>query len=117
MFKLVAPVCKSGQKHQYGVARNEAARIRCELEAEPSDKLDFKWRLNTSSGMSEYDRFTVNLTTSIATYTPKTRYSYGLLLCSAENSIGKQAQPCVYTIVPAGKFINSRFFCYSGCRM
>ena len=103
----VAPSCKPGQKLQYGVSRNEQIRIRCEVDAEPSTDLTFRWTLNTSgSGETsvEWASFTVNATTSIATYRPESSLDYGTLSCLAQNSIGIQNKPCIYSVVPAGKY-------------
>ncbi|XP_054166079.1 protein turtle-like [Oppia nitens] len=99
-----APVCKDGQKRQYGVARNEIARVRCEVDAQPADSgLTFKWFANTSdSELTVWPDFTMNRSVSIAQYTPKSRESYGQLICLAQNQMGKQLEPCVYNIVPAG---------------
>ena len=33
---------------------------------------------------------------------------YGSVLCSASNSVGSQAQPCVFHIVPAGEWGSCR---------
>nr|XP_046913734.1 uncharacterized protein LOC124494581 isoform X3 [Dermatophagoides farinae] len=99
-----APSCKPGQKLQYGVSRNEQIRIRCEVDAEPSTDLTFRWTLNTSgSGETsvEWASFTVNATTSIATYRPESSLDYGTLSCLAQNSIGIQNKPCIYSVVPA----------------
>nr|XP_046913732.1 uncharacterized protein LOC124494581 isoform X1 [Dermatophagoides farinae] len=101
-----APSCKPGQKLQYGVSRNEQIRIRCEVDAEPSTDLTFRWTLNTSgSGETsvEWASFTVNATTSIATYRPESSLDYGTLSCLAQNSIGIQNKPCIYSVVPAGR--------------
>ena len=103
---LVAPSCKPGQKLQYGVSRNEQIRIRCEVDAEPSNDLTFRWTLNTSGNGEtsvEWASFTVNATTSIATYRPESSLDYGTLSCLAQNSIGIQNKPCIYSVVPAGK--------------
>jgi hypothetical protein len=37
-------------------------------------------------------------------YTSKGERDYGTLACWATNSIGKQTEPCLFQIVPAGKF-------------
>lgn len=37
-------------------------------------------------------------------YTPKGERDYGSLACWATNSIGKQMEPCLFQIVPAGTF-------------
>lgn len=53
----------------------------------------------------QIDNFTHNyVTTSYATYKPRTENDYGQLLCVARNSIGKQETPCIFQVVP-GKFI------------
>lgn len=38
------------------------------------------------------------------TYTPKTERDYGTLACWGKNKIGKQIEPCLFQIVPAGKY-------------
>lgn len=53
-----------------------------------------------SNLISKYDE---NPLISVATYTPRSELDYGTLLCWAQNSIGKQTEPCSYQIVPADK--------------
>lgn len=105
LSQTVAPVCVEGQKTQYGVSRNEQIRIRCEVDAEPSLGLTFRWTLNASGSetSTEWASFTNNATTSIATYRPESSLDYGTLSCVAQNSIGQQVEACVYSVVPAGK--------------
>lgn len=43
-------------------------------------------------------------TISELVYTPKNERDYGTLACWGKNSIGKQAEPCVFQVVPAGNF-------------
>lgn len=38
-------------------------------------------------------------------FTPKSERDYGALACYGRNSIGKQTEPCLFQVVPAGKFI------------
>jgi hypothetical protein len=45
----------------------------------------------------------VDGTVSIASYRPKTEMDYGTLLCWGDNELGRQAIPCVFHIIPAGK--------------
>lgn len=40
-------------------------------------------------------------------YTPKSEREYGTLACWAKNSIGKQVEPCLFQVVPAGKLLLS----------
>lgn len=42
-------------------------------------------------------------TVSELIYTPKNEREYGTLACWARNSIGKQSEPCLFQVVPAGK--------------
>lgn len=37
-------------------------------------------------------------------YTPKGERDYGTLACWAKNPIGKQMEPCLFQIVPAGMY-------------
>jgi hypothetical protein len=46
-------------------------------------------------------------------YTPKSERDFGTLACWGRNSIGKQSEPCLFQIVPAGNY--SFFFLYSDC--
>ena len=45
----------------------------------------------------------VNGTRSILDYVPRTEMDYGSVLCWATNTVGRQSEPCVYHIIPAGK--------------
>lgn len=98
----VTPVCKPGQTIIYGVARNEKVNITCEVEAEPHNEMSFKWLFNNSLDTFEVRTFVVNGSQSTATYVPQSRSNYGTLLCWAQNSIGKQKEPCAFSIVAAG---------------
>jgi hypothetical protein len=37
-------------------------------------------------------------------YTPKGERDYGTLACFGTNSIGKQMEPCLFQVVPAGTY-------------
>ncbi|KAL3258691.1 hypothetical protein MRX96_046383 [Rhipicephalus microplus] len=100
------PVCKKRQNLVYGVARDEEAEISCEVEADPSE-LSFKWSLNNSVEVFDVKTFAVNGTTSVASYRPRWKHSYGLLYCWATNTIGMQREPCAFHIIPAGESLIS----------
>lgn len=66
------PVCRSDQKRIYGVARNENAKISCEVDAYPAPT-SFKWSFNNTAETIDmpqngYEQHTK--TSSRLTYTP-----------------------------------------------
>ncbi|KAG0414653.1 hypothetical protein HPB47_008196, partial [Ixodes persulcatus] len=97
-----APVCRGGQKQAYGVARDETAKVSCELDADPADVV-FQWRFNNS--FEERHLAAMSLDEglrSVASYIPRSRADYGSLLCWGKNSVGVQLKPCVFSIQAAG---------------
>ncbi|XP_031774397.1 nephrin-like isoform X3 [Apis florea] len=98
-----APVCHHGQVKVFGVARQETARIPCELEANPPE-VTFMWKFNNTMETIDIPQAQVisERTRSTASYTPMTELDYGTLLCWGTNEQGTQLEPCVYHIVPAG---------------
>lgn len=42
-------------------------------------------------------------TVSELLYTPKNERDFGTLACWAKNAIGKQTEPCLFQVVPAGE--------------
>ncbi|KAG7202848.1 hypothetical protein KM043_009999 [Ampulex compressa] len=99
-----APVCHHGQTKVFGVARQETARIPCELEANPPE-VSFTWKFNNTMEAVDIpqEHVTSEHKRSIASYTPMTELDYGTLLCWGSNDQGTQFEPCVYHIVPAGR--------------
>ncbi|KAG8223242.1 hypothetical protein J437_LFUL003594 [Ladona fulva] len=99
-----APVCRAGQQKVYGVARQEAAKILCELEANPKD-VSFVWKFNNTSEAVDIQQshFVSDRARSVATYTPMTELDYGTLLCWGRNELGHQRHPCVFHVIPAGR--------------
>ena len=47
-YILDAPYCKPDQVQVFGVARDETARIACEVIANPQSSVYFEWKFNTS---------------------------------------------------------------------
>ncbi|XP_050301168.1 nephrin isoform X2 [Anthonomus grandis grandis] len=99
-----SPVCRPGQPKVFGVARHEAAKITCEIEANPLDA-EFMWKFNNSADAFEIPHTQVYTEKgrSTAIFKPITEQDYGTLLCWARNEIGMQKEPCVFYITPAGK--------------
>lgn len=48
IFSTDKPICRPDQKKIYGVARNEAAEILCEVDAFPPPE-NFKWSFNNTA--------------------------------------------------------------------
>jgi hypothetical protein len=97
----------------HGVARQEAAKILCELDANPHDGIHFTWRFNNTAEIIDIpaSHFTMDRARSTASYTPMTELDYGTLLCWGRNEIGVQKAPCVFHVIPAGMFSVSTTFC------
>lgn len=84
---------------------DEAVRVRCQVTADPAD-VNFVWQFNNSGENFEVapTRFgTANGSTSELMYTPNIERDYGTLTCWGKNAIGRQMEPCIFQIVPAGK--------------
>ena len=114
VFFSDAPYCKPEKVQVFGVARDETVRISCSVFSDPPTDTHFEWRFNATSVAMQRgsaivdmprDRFRsppLNPTVSIVEYVPKTEMDYGSLLCWATNSVGRQREPCVFHLVPAG---------------
>lgn len=100
-----APTCAPNQARIYGIAKHEAAQIKCVVDANPPD-VEFKWTFNNSAESIDVTASHVSRygTTSIVSYKPMTELDYGTLLCSATNRIGKQKTPCFFHIIAAGEY-------------
>ncbi|XP_059473579.1 hemicentin-2-like isoform X5 [Neocloeon triangulifer] len=99
-----APVCKAQEVIVVGGSFNEQLSIQCEVAADPGD-VHFVWMFNNSgenNRVSE-DRFHNRNTTSTLSYTIISERDYGTLQCWGTNPIGRQLEPCVFQVVPAGK--------------
>ncbi|XP_067130560.1 LOW QUALITY PROTEIN: nephrin-like [Centruroides vittatus] len=96
-----APICKNPLKSVYGVARDEATEVTCDVEASP-ENVKFRWSLNNSVDNIEITTHISNGTSSTVTYTPWSVSGYGALLCWGQNIIGYQKEPCVIRLIPAG---------------
>lgn len=87
-----------------GASLEETVRVRCEVEADPSE-VEFDWEFNNSGenfevAPAKYDEN--NGTMNELIYTPQSERDYGALTCRGRNAIGKQEVPCIYQVIPAG---------------
>lgn len=100
----VAPVCKNDDATVVGASLDEVLRVRCHVTADPAD-VSFVWQFNNSGESFEVEQSRIgtgNGSTSDLSYTPKSERDYGTLACWGRNAIGRQAEPCVFQLVPAG---------------
>lgn len=78
------PICRSDQKRVYGVARNEAADILCEVDAYPPPE-SFKWSFNNTAETFDMPQSGYRLhsdRSSALTYTP-VKVSYKFIISFA----------------------------------
>ncbi|XP_028967784.1 uncharacterized protein LOC100907915 [Galendromus occidentalis] len=126
------PICKPGLKQVYGAARNEPVRISCELEADPEEvtikwktkkmKYGISAQNFVTSPAQSTNGFSVveedaavaaaardtsyfvetEGTRSWLTIVPKSEDDYGPVICWGKNQMGRQKDPCVFTLIAAG---------------
>lgn len=100
------PKCKRPELTVIGASLGEQLHVLCQVEADPN-KVKFLWQFNNSAGenakVSSSVYKTINKTISDLSYKPLSDLDYGTLICWADNAIGRQLEPCVFQLVPAGK--------------
>ena len=66
----------------------------------------FRWTFNNSFEANEVPRhkFTTDGTLSKLNYRAESEKDFGVVHCWAENMLGASANPCVFTLIPAGIF-------------
>ncbi|KAI8425160.1 hypothetical protein MSG28_006989 [Choristoneura fumiferana] len=103
--EIDAPVCAEPSPQVVGAALDEALHVRCSVHADPA-QVSFLWEFNNSGesfNVSPARYGTVNSSISELRYTPASERDYGALTCRGTNSVGIQAKPCVFQIVPAAR--------------
>ncbi|XP_054933189.1 neural cell adhesion molecule 1-like [Dermacentor andersoni] len=96
-----SPVCSIRQRVVYPAAAHEMLQVSCEVDAHPS-AVSFQWAFNGSLRNHELQSFVSEGSHSVASYVPRDRSDYGILLCWATNKIGRQKEPCRFQIVQIG---------------
>ncbi|KAL1501112.1 hypothetical protein ABEB36_006499 [Hypothenemus hampei] len=100
-----APVCKENDVQMIGASLDEVLNVQCRVDADPAN-VTFLWQFNNSgeSFDAQPPRFaTSSGNVSEFTYIPKSQKDYGTLTCWGANSIGRQAEPCIFQVVLASK--------------
>ncbi|XP_063233887.1 B-cell receptor CD22-like isoform X2 [Bacillus rossius redtenbacheri] len=96
-----APVCRSDEVQLVGASLDETVRVRCEVSADPDD-LRFDWQFNHSGESVSVPRARHRPGgAGTLGYTPASERDYGTLACWASNAVGRQAEPCVFQVLPA----------------
>lgn len=123
-----AGAAATSQRLQLGAAKLEPVRVTCQVDADPSEPISFKWAfvaaaagaaaaapaapefngqqlvyLDASLISQQAQLEHHQLATSVASYTPRSELDYGLLLCWATNALGQQTEPCQYQLVQAAR--------------
>lgn len=104
-------MCRDSEISVIGASLDEVIRVRCHVAADPSD-VTFVWQFNNSG--ESFDVSPARFTTTSGNmselkYTPASQRDYGTLTCWGQNPIGRQSEPCVFQIVPAGKRGNKKY--------
>lgn len=91
-----------------GASLGEAVRVRCRVAADPSDDVAFEWQFNNSGESfgvppARLGNGTNGVIGGDLSYTPSSERDYGTLACWARNAVGRQLEPCVFQVLPAGK--------------
>lgn len=112
IYFSVAPVCKEDRIVVVGASRGESLNIACKVEADPPAH-NFRWKFNNSGETLEVaqGRFSMETSSGVSVfrYTPTTELDYGTLSCWADNSVGRQARPCLFQLIAAGKYLRHGF--------
>ncbi|XP_037924795.1 synaptogenesis protein syg-2 isoform X2 [Hermetia illucens] len=102
---MYKPICRPDQKKIYGVARNEAVEITCEVDAYPPPET-FKWSFNNTAETFDMPQSGFRIHSAQAstlTYKPVKEMDFGTIMCWADNVVGQQSHPCVFHLIAAGK--------------
>lgn len=109
-----SPVCRSDMGVTVGAAKGEHIGLRCAVDSSPS-ALRFEWEFHgtgESVDVVPVGREVSQGDLSRFLYTPMNDAEFGTFLCWGTNFIGRQVQPCVFHVVPAGMlvlFLYNRF--------
>ena len=100
-YNTDAPICATQNQDFYLTALNTSSQIKCKVEAEPS-LVKFFWKFNETV-LNELDyQFSNNHLESEINFSWSNFSEYGTLSCIAQNKVGHQITPCLFTLLPAG---------------
>jgi len=96
------PECTSGKVTVYKGFVSQQLSVKCQVRANPSSALTFRWTFNSSVDNYEQEDWHPegNLVTSVATFTPHSEDQFGTISCSADTAVGQQKTPCRFLTIP-----------------
>ncbi|XP_068229502.1 uncharacterized protein [Palaemon carinicauda] len=96
------PMCAQGRVIVTAV-EGEVVSLRCRVDAYPSN-VTFHWLFNNTVDSTRFrnDEYTVSGLESTLRYVAYSARDYGTVFCWASNSVGRQEDPCAFTLQPAG---------------
>jgi len=106
------PVCQSEMTVTVGAAKGEHIGLRCSVDSSPI-AFRFEWEFHGTGESVDVvpdGRVVSQGDLSRFFYTPSLDAEFGTFLCWASNDIGRQVQPCVFHVVPAGMLL---YLCYT----
>ncbi|XP_037072922.1 nephrin-like isoform X2 [Pollicipes pollicipes] len=100
----VLPECSGERPVTLRAARGETLNVTCRVTANPRP-FRYTWALNASGAVSDVPEGRVSSAglTSVVSFTPRSQLDFGTLLCWADNRLGRQRQPCRFTVIMAEK--------------
>ncbi|XP_076055317.1 uncharacterized protein LOC143033717 [Oratosquilla oratoria] len=100
---MYVPECKEPANVTHSVSPTEEVELSCEVDSYP-EQVEFTWALNSTQSFTTLDehRYQENGLRSTVRYKASNHDQYGVLFCWATNQLGRQTQPCLFIITPAG---------------
>lgn len=93
-----APVCEREDNALFLAALDQEVDLPCNMLAEPP-QVAFSWTLNGSLGRRDLGNFQSAGLRSTLKFRPRSEADYGMLECSASNSVGVATRPCVFHLL------------------
>lgn len=96
------PTCQESRLQMVGTGAYEEVKLACKIRSSP-DPTSFRWQLKSNGKVIDIPEHLIQVGDqhAILSYTPKTDFDYGTLMCWAKNPIGEQEKPCRFELVSA----------------
>ncbi|CAH4037542.1 unnamed protein product [Pieris brassicae] len=97
-----SPVCTKKDGVALRAARGETMSIKCDVDANPMPS-SFRWWFNSSTYTERELTSSNGMSTDAYDYRVNSSSEYGWVQCAGTNSVGRQAEPCMFHILPADR--------------